>query len=110
VTLLIILLNSAAPSSTKKMRILISAYVKRIGINATIFVSSFYYAALHFIKTKTSIAVDQAEFSDSFGLLGEAFQNVLNPEHFGAFWALLMVGFFLAVMRTIATIDPITPS
>lgn len=80
--------------------ILISAYVKRIGINATIFVSSFYYAALHFIKTKTSIAVDQAEFSDSFRLLGEAFQNVLNPEHFGAFWALLMVGFFLAVMRT----------
>lgn len=80
--------------------VLISAYLKRIGITATIFVSSFYYALLHFIKTKTAIPVDQAKVSDSFRLLIEAFQNILNPEHFGAFWALLMVGFFLAVMRT----------
>jgi len=80
--------------------ILISAYVKRIGVTATIFVSSVYYALLHFIKTKTSISVEQAEFSDSFSLLLEAFENVLNPEHLGAFWALLMVGCFLAVMRT----------
>lgn len=80
--------------------VLISAYLKHIGITATIFVSSFYYALLHFIKTKTAIPVDQAKVSDSFRLLIEAFQNILNPEHFGAFWALLMVGFFLAVMRT----------
>lgn len=80
--------------------ILIYAYVKRIGITATIFVSSLYYALLHFIKTKTSIPVNQAEFSDSFVLLLEAFENLLNPEHLGAFWALLMVGIFLAVMRT----------
>ena len=80
--------------------ILISAYAKRIGISATIFVSSFYYALLHFIKTKTAIPVEQAEISDSFRLLVEAFQNLLNPEHLGAFWALLMVGIFLAVMRT----------
>lgn len=80
--------------------ILISAYVKRIGITATIFVSSLYYALLHFIKTKTSVPIEQAEFSDSFRLLLEAFRNLLNPEHLGAFWALLMVGVFLAVMRT----------
>ena len=80
--------------------ILISAYIKRLGISATIFVSSFYYAMLHFIKTKTSIPVEQAELSDSFRLLLEAFQQLLNPEHLGAFWALLMVGVFLAVMRT----------
>lgn len=80
--------------------ILIAAYAKRIGIMATIFVSSFYYAMLHFIKTKTSVSIEQAEFSDSFTLLLEAFQNLLNPEHLGAFWALLMVGCFLAIMRT----------
>lgn len=80
--------------------ILISAYAQRIGITATIFVSSLYYAMLHFIKTKTSISIEQAEFSDSFVLLLEAFENLLNPEHLGAFWALLMVGIFLAVMRT----------
>ncbi|HIG65390.1 MAG TPA: CPBP family intramembrane metalloprotease [Methyloprofundus sp.] len=80
--------------------VLISAYVKRLGINATIFVSSFYYAALHFIKTKTSIPFAQADLSDSFMLLFQAVQHALNPEHLGAFWALFMVGFFLAVMRT----------
>ncbi len=80
--------------------ILIAAYLKRIGITATIFLSSFYYAMLHFIKTKTVIPVEQARLSDIFRLLLEAFQNLLDPQHFGAFWALLMVGFFLAIMRT----------
>lgn len=80
--------------------VLISAYVKRIGITATIFVSSLYYALLHFIKTKTSIPVEQVKFSDSFMLLLEAFQNLLSLEHLGALWALLVVGIFLAVMRT----------
>ena len=79
--------------------ILISAYVKRLGITATIFVSSLYYALLHFIKTNTSIPNGKSEFTDSFRLLLEAFQNVFNPEHIGAFWALLMVGIFLAIMR-----------
>lgn len=79
--------------------ILISAYIKRIGITGTIFVSSLYYALLHFIKTKKSIAVEEANFSDSFKLLLEAFANLLNPDNFGALWALLMVGFFLAIMR-----------
>lgn len=80
--------------------ILISAYLKRVGLMASIFLSSFYYALLHFIKTKTSIPVEQAKFTDSFRLLLEAYQNLLNPDHLGAFWALLMVGVFLAVMRT----------
>jgi len=80
--------------------ILISAYLKRLGISATILLSSFYYALLHFIKTKTVVPVEQVKVSDSFRLLIEAFQNILNPEHLGAFWALLMVGIFLAVMRT----------
>jgi len=80
--------------------ILISAYLKRVGLMASVFLSSFYYALLHFIKTKTSIPVEQAKFTDSFRLLLEAYQNLLNPDHLGAFWALLMVGVFLAVMRT----------
>jgi len=80
--------------------ILISAYVKRIGVAATIFISSFYYAILHFIKARTSISVEDARLSDGFYLAIEAFQNLLKPEHLGALWALLMVGVFLAVMRT----------
>lgn len=80
--------------------ILIAAYIPRIGVGSALFVSSFYYALLHFIKTNTTIPKEQAEFLDSFRLLLEAFQNLLNPEHLGAFWALLMVGVFLAIMRT----------
>lgn len=80
--------------------ILIAAYVRRIGVTATIFVSAFYYAILHFIKAKTTISIEQASLTDSFKLLLEAFQQLLNPEHLGAFWALLMVGIFLAIMRT----------
>ena len=80
--------------------ILISAYVKRIGVAATIFISSFYYAILHFIKARTSIPVESAQLSDGFYLAIEAFQNLLKPEHLGALWALLMVGVFLAIMRT----------
>lgn len=80
--------------------ILISAYVQRIGIAATIFISSFYYAILHFIKARTSISIENAGLSDGFSLALEAFQNLLNPDNLGALWALLMVGVFLAVMRT----------
>ncbi|TXL01391.1 CPBP family intramembrane metalloprotease domain-containing protein [Methylococcaceae bacterium HT1] len=79
--------------------VLISAYISRLGIVATIFISSFYYAILHFIKTKTTIPIEEAEFLDSFSLLLEAFQNLLRPENLSAFWALLMVGIFLAIMR-----------
>ncbi len=80
--------------------ILITAYIKRIGISTAILISSFYYAILHFIKTKTPINIEEAQLSDSFQLLGEALQNLFNPQHLGALWALLMVGIFLAVMRT----------
>ncbi|TXL14067.1 CPBP family intramembrane metalloprotease domain-containing protein [Methylococcaceae bacterium HT4] len=79
--------------------VLISAYISRLGIVATIFISSFFYAILHFIKTKTTIPIEEAEFLDSFSLLLEAFQNLLRPENLSAFWALLMVGIFLAIMR-----------
>ncbi|MCF7971282.1 MAG: CPBP family intramembrane metalloprotease [Methylococcaceae bacterium] len=80
--------------------ILISAYSQRLGIAAAIFVSSFYYAMLHFLKTSTVISVDESKLTDSFTLMFEAFKNVLNPMNVGAFWGLLMVGIFLAVMRS----------
>lgn len=80
--------------------ILISAYRQRLGISAAILLSSFYYATLHFMKTSTVIPLAEAKLTDSFALMFEAFQNVLNPINLGAFWGLLMVGIFLAVMRT----------
>lgn len=80
--------------------ILITAYIKRLGISYAILISSLYYAMLHFVKAKTSIPLSEVKLSDTFHLLLEAFTNLLNPAHLGALWALLMVGIFLAVMRT----------
>lgn len=80
--------------------ILISAYSQRIGISAAILISSFYYATLHFMKTGTVTPLAESKLTDSFELMFEAFQNVLNPVNLGAFWGLFMVGVFLAVMRT----------
>jgi len=80
--------------------ILITAYIKRLGISYAILISSFYYAILHFIKAKSSITFPEVRFSDTFSLVLEAFSNLFDPAHLGALWALLMVGIFLAVMRT----------
>lgn len=80
--------------------ILITAYVKRIGVTTAILISSFYYSTLHFVKAKTSIPFSEATLSDTFKLVLEAFNNLLNPAHLTVLWALLMVGIFLAVMRT----------
>jgi membrane protease YdiL (CAAX protease family) len=79
--------------------ILFAGLNKKLSAISAILISSSYYAALHFLNSKTQIAVDQASLASSFSLLGEAFANLLNPEILSAFLALLMVGIFLGVLR-----------
>ena len=64
------------------------------------FVSATYYAAFHFVKTKTDIPYEELSISSGFQLMAEAFANVINPEITSAFFALLAVGLFLATIRT----------
>ncbi|MDD1618555.1 MAG: CPBP family intramembrane metalloprotease domain-containing protein, partial [Methylococcaceae bacterium] len=59
-----------------------------------------YFAALHFLDSKTEISRQQLNVFSGFILLGEAIENVLNPKNASAFFSLLMVGAFLAVLRT----------
>jgi len=73
---------------------------KKMGITAAIIISSVYYAALHFLKSSTSVSHHDLRFSSGFKLLVEAFANWLNPEIVSAFIALFIVGLFLAIIRT----------
>lgn len=80
--------------------LLLSALRRHLAVPAAIGLSSFYYAALHFLKSKTVIPYPQQSWHSGFELMAEAFANWLNPEIFTAFLALLVVGSFLALLRT----------
>jgi membrane protease YdiL (CAAX protease family) len=80
--------------------ILFAGLKKNLPVIAAIIISSAYYAALHFLDSKTEIPLQQADLFSGFTLLGEAFANLMNPQILSAFLALLMVGIFLGVLRT----------
>ncbi|MCK9620904.1 MAG: CPBP family intramembrane metalloprotease [Methylobacter sp.] len=80
--------------------ILFAGLKKNLPVIAAIIISSAYYAALHFLDSKTEIPLQQADLFSGFTLLGEAFANLMNPQILSTFLALLMVGIFLGVLRT----------
>jgi hypothetical protein len=69
-------------------------------LGLAVFLTATYYAAFHFVKTKTRIPYEELSITSGFELIAEAFTNVLNPEITSAFIALLVVGLFLATIRT----------
>jgi uncharacterized protein len=80
--------------------ILLVGLNKKLSVTAAILISSTYYAALHFLSPKTDIPVQELNLFSGFKLLGEAVSNLLNPNILSAFFALLLVGIFLGVLRT----------
>jgi len=76
--------------------ILLAGLRKKIAVAFAVLLTATYYSAFHFVKTKTDIPYDELHIGSGFQLMGEAFANVLNPE----FIALLVVGIFLATIRT----------
>jgi membrane protease YdiL (CAAX protease family) len=80
--------------------IMLAALSKKMPVIAAILISSVYYAGLHFFSSNTEIPVQDIRLFSGFKLLGEAFSNLLNPEILSPFFALLMVGIFLGVLRT----------
>jgi len=80
--------------------LLLAGLKKKLPVIAAILITSIYYAGLHFLSIKTDIPVQDINLFSSFRLLGEALNNVVNPENLSAFFALLMVGIFLGVLRT----------
>ena len=79
--------------------ILFAGLKKKLPVIAAVLLSSTYYAALHFLNSKTEIPFQQVQLLSGFTLLGEAFANLLNPDNHSAFLALLMVGIFLGILR-----------
>jgi len=80
--------------------ILLAGLRKKMMVGVAAIISSTYYAAFHFVKTKTDLPYDELTFLSGFELMFEAFSNILNPEITSAFIALFVVGLFLATIRT----------
>ncbi|TAL55793.1 MAG: CPBP family intramembrane metalloprotease [Methylovulum sp.] len=80
--------------------ILLLGLSRKLPAVAAIVISAIYYAALHFIKTKTEIPAQDIDLFSGFRLMADAFANLLNPDILSAFFALLMVGVFLGLVRT----------
>nr|WP_305891697.1 CPBP family glutamic-type intramembrane protease [Methylomonas sp. WSC-6] len=80
--------------------LLLSALRRRLPLLAAMGVSAFYYAALHFLKSKTQIPHAEQTLGSGFRLMAEAFVNWLDPRYLTALLALFVVGVFLAVLRT----------
>ena len=80
--------------------ILLAGFRKKMAIGLAVLLSASYYAAFHFVKTKTDIPYEDITIASGFQLMGEAFSNLFNPEITSAFIALLVVGLFLAIIRT----------
>lgn len=79
--------------------ILLASMRKRMVALLAALISATYYAAFHFVKTKTDIPYQEITVFSGFELMIEAFMNVLNPEIISAYIALFIVGLFLATIR-----------
>ena len=80
--------------------LLLGSLRRRLPVVFAIGISAIYYAALHFLKSKTHIPYAQQTVDSGFQLMAEAFANWLNPAIQTAFIGLFVVGVFLAALRT----------
>ena len=99
ITLGVALLISVIEESLFRGSVLVGLK-KKLPVLIAILLTSIYYAGLHFLSAKTNPVMQDVTLWTGFQLLGEAFNNVVDPQHFSAFMALLMVGVFLGVLST----------
>ena len=80
--------------------LLLSYLRRKLPLLLAIAMSALFYAALHFLKSKSQVPYDQQTLVSSFELLTEAFANWLNPDIYSALISLFVVGVFLALLRS----------
>ncbi len=80
--------------------LILMGLARRLSRATAVLTSAFYYAALHFLDSKTELPAQDITWLSGFKLLAEAFANLFNPTIYSAFAALLMVGIFLGLLRT----------
>ena len=79
--------------------LLLTSLRKYLPAFSAIFISSIYYAGLHFLDSKSTVSEETLSLSGSFQLLSEAYHNVFAMQDVTAFLALCAVGLFLGVLR-----------
>lgn len=80
---------------------LLLSYLRRqLPLMLAVAISALFYAALHFLKSKSVIPFAQQNLGSGFELMQEAFANWLNPQIVTAFIGLFVVGVFLALLRS----------
>lgn len=99
ISLLLALLIAVVEESVFR-GMLLAGLKKNLPVIAAILISSTYFAALHFLDSSTKIPEQDFNWLSGFILLGEAVIHVFNPHNSPAFFSLLLVGIFLAVLRT----------
>lgn len=73
---------------------------RHLSTHTAILLSAGYYAALHFIDSKTEINPHTANVWDICQLVSSAYANLLTPAVFPALLALCLVGIFLGLLKT----------
>lgn len=79
--------------------LLLTSLRKYQPVLSAVFISSIYYAGLHFLDSKSPISEESLSLTNSFKLLGEAYHNVFAMQEPTAFFALCAVGLFLGMLR-----------
>ena len=77
-----------------------SSLSKKLPAIMAVMLSAIYFAGLHFLTTKTNLPTSTLTIWSGFGLWPEAFSNVISSKNASGLIALLMVGIFLALLRT----------
>jgi hypothetical protein len=80
--------------------LLLGGLRRKMPVIAAVTISAIYYAALHFLKSKSQIAYADLTPGSGLTLMAEAFANWFNPAIRSAALALFVVGVFLAILRT----------
>ncbi|MGR9072548.1 MAG: CPBP family intramembrane glutamic endopeptidase [Gammaproteobacteria bacterium] len=97
--LLMIAFLVAVPEEIIFRGILQTSLSRKLGLAAGVFLSAFYYAGLHFLKTHRKIPLEEIDWTSSFVLIADAFSNLPRAENLSAFIALFCVGVFLSCVR-----------
>lgn len=97
--LLLIALLISVPEELIFRGILLTGLRKKIGVVLSISLSAFYYAGLHFLRSKTEIPLSELSIMSGYLIAAESFNNLLKLSNLSAFIALFTVGTFLACVR-----------
>lgn len=79
--------------------LLMTGLRRKMPLIAAVGISSFYYAALHFLNSYTQVPFEQQTIATGLLMVADAFANWFNPLFVSALISLFVVGVFLAVIR-----------